>query len=167
MKHPRLATAVLLAAALAGAASAAPAAEEQGAPPIPAGGERAAEAVPGSDGPGPRHARHMGAPALPFLRGIELTEAQQDRVFAIMHAQAPQLREHDKAERKAHAALRDMMDAGRYDEAQASAQARALGQAIAARELLRVRAAAQVLALLTPEQKEALNRERGPRAPRR
>lgn len=176
MKRIRITAAALFAATLAGAASAAstgapaaPAAMAEQAAPAAADGEGSPDAGPGR--PGPRFGPHMAGPGLHFLRGIELSEAQQDRVFAIMHAQAPQLREQEKAERKAHEALRAMMDAGRYDEAKAAAQTRALGQAVATRELLRVRAAAQVMALLTPQQKEELARERGgergPRAPRR
>ena len=167
MSFIRIGAAALVAATLAGPLHAAPGFDEtMEAPPAPADSE-------GGPGPGPdfgpRH--HMGGPGLPFLRGIVLSEAQQDRLFAIMHAQAPQLREQDKAERKAIDALHAMMKAGQYDEARAAAQSKALGQAIAARELLRVRTAAQVMALLTPQQKEALAREpmreRGPDAPRR
>lgn len=153
MHFIRIGAAALVAATLAGPLHAAPGFDEtMAAPPAPAD----------SDGPGP---------GLPFLCGIALSEAQQDRLFAIMHAQAPQQREQDKAERKAMEALRAMMEAGQYDEARASAQSKALGQAIAARELLRVRTAARVMALLTPQQKEALarepEREHGPGAPRR
>ncbi|XYJ08705.1 Spy/CpxP family protein refolding chaperone [Telluria sp. B2] len=170
MHFIRIGAAALVAATLAGPLHAAPGFDEtMAAPPAPADSDGPG---PGPDfGPdtGPR--RHMGGPGLPFLRGIALSEAQQDRLFAIMHAQAPQQREQDKAERKAMEALRAMMEAGQYDEARASAQSKALGQAIAARELLRVRTAARVMALLTPQQKEALarepEREHGPGAPRR
>lgn len=105
----------------------------------------------GPGGHGPRHGR--GGPRLPQVEGVDLSEAQHDRLFAILHARAPQLREHDKQEDKARDALRAMADAGVYDEARAAAHAKALGQAIAARELLRVRTAAQVAALLTPAQR--------------
>lgn len=143
--------------------------------PVPADAPPpSAEAGGGSgfgSGPGPRPGHRMGGPGFPFLGGIALSEAQEDRLFAIMHAQAPQLREQEKAERKAAQALRAMKESGQYDEAQASAQARALGQAIAAQEVLRARTASQVMALLTPQQKEALQHERddegGPRGPRR
>lgn len=121
---------------------------------------------PGPRGPGPHRGPQMGGPGLPFLRGIALSEAQEDRLFAILHAQAPQLREQEKIERKALDALDAMRASGRVDDAQAAAQARALGQAIAAQELLRVRTAAQVMALLTPQQKEAIERGRAPRAAR-
>ena len=165
----RSAGAALLAASCAGGAWAAPglAAGPADAPPPPPAD---ADDGPGF-GPGPRPGHRMGGPGLPFLRGIELSEAQEDRLFAIRHAQAPQLREQEKAERKAAEALHAMKESGQYDEAKASAAARALGQAIAARELLRARTAGQVLALLTPQQKEALQRERdgerGPRGPGR
>ncbi|MEW6020607.1 MAG: Spy/CpxP family protein refolding chaperone [Pseudomonadota bacterium] len=164
----RTAAAAFAATAFASAALAAPAAD---APPP---GARAAADFdaggpdfergpgPGPHGPGPR----MGGPGLPFLHGIDLSEAQEDRLFAIMHAQAPRLREQEKAERKALEALDTMRESGRVDDAKAAAQARALGQAIAAQELLRVRTAAQVMALLTPQQKEAIERQRAPRAPR-
>ena len=108
----------------------------------------------------------MGGPGLPFLRGIELSEAQEDRLFAILHAGAPQLREQEKAERKALEALDAMRESGRVDDAKAAAQARALGQAVAAQELLHVRTAAQVMALLTPQQKATLERDPAPHAAR-
>jgi Spy/CpxP family protein refolding chaperone len=118
----------------------------------------------GPGGHGPRHG--LKGPGLPFLRGIDLSEAQEDRLFAILHAEVPQLREQDKIEDKAHEALRAMAESGDYNEAKAAAHTKALGQAIAARELLRVRTAGQVMALLTPEQRAQLKQERAPRAPR-
>jgi protein CpxP len=138
----RIGAAVLIAATVA----AAPAVYAEGMPP------------PGGHGP------HHGAqgPGLPFLRGIDLSEAQQDRLFAILHAEAPQLREQGKIEDKAHEALRAMLDAGDFNEARASNHTRALGQAIAARELLRVRTAGQVMALLTPEQRARIKPEQAP-----
>lgn len=98
---------------------------------------------------------HMAA-----LHGIKLTEAQQDKVFAIVYAQAPQRREHDKAIRKAHEALRELGRADKFDDAKAAALARDLGQAVAADALLRAHTEAQVLAVLTPEQREQLRQRR-------
>lgn len=160
----RTAAAVFAATAFASAALAAPAADAP-----PPGAPAAADFDPGPDfdrgpGPGPRGpGPRMGGPGLPFLHGIDLSEVQEDRLFAIMHAQAPQLREQEKAERKALEALDAMRESGRVDDAKAAAQAKALGQAIAAQELLRVRTAAQVMALLTQPQKEAMERQRAPR----
>src|SRR5690349_1754018 len=90
---PRIA-AILGVACLAGALHA-PAALAQSMPPDL---ERAG--THGGPGRGPGRGAH------PLLEGIELSEAQQDRLFAIMHEAAPKRREHDKAQRKAIAALR-------------------------------------------------------------
>jgi len=165
--NPLRLTAVIFIAATFGAAPAA-FANPQSAPPSgerldgPGGDmERGPDAGPGPGerrGPGGPPSRH--GPGLPFLRGIELSEAQQDRLFAILHAEAPQLREQDKREHKAHEALRAMFEAGEFDEARAAVHTKALGQAIAARELLRVRTAGQAMALLSPEQRAQLKRER-------
>lgn len=161
--------------AAAGVAATMPALAEP-APPAPGGheadiigGGRTPDAGPGPGerhGPGGHPSRPgSGVPGLPFLRGLNLSEAQQDRLFAILHAEAPQLREQDKIEDKAHAALRAMADTGEVDEPRASQYAAALGQAVAARALLRLRTASQVMALLTPEQRARIRRD-DPRAPR-
>lgn len=99
-------------------------------------------------------------------RGMLLDEAQQDKVFAIVHAQEPQMREQAKAARHAHAALHAMAATGQFDEAKASALAQALGKAEASLALLRARTDAQVNALLTPEQRRQ-NAEHGPRGEQR
>lgn len=143
-------------------------------------------AAPGADNPGvdergpgdgPRHhgfgLSGPGAPGpetpafLPFvpplpghLRHLDLSEAQQDKLFAIMHAAAPQQRAQMKAERKAHEALRALGGSPQFDEAKANAAARDLGQAIAAGALLRARIESQVLAVLSPEQREQMGRRR-------
>ncbi len=122
---------------------------------------------PGGPEDGPGGGRFgMSGPGMPFgnLHGLALSEAQQDKLFAIMHAQAPQRREQEKALRKAGDGLRELGRAERFDEATAAALSRDLGQAVAAEALLRARTEAQVLAVLTPEQRARLrqHRERGP-----
>lgn len=99
----------------------------------------------------------------PF-RGLQLSEAQQDKLFAIEHAAEPQRRQLDKAVRRAHESLRDLRDASQFDEARAGAASREFGQAIAARELLEARVHAQAMAVLTPEQREQ-QRQRRPQRP--
>ena len=164
--HPFRLSAIVLIAAAFGAAPSAFAG--------PLSGPPSGEQLQGPDGnpdagPGPGERRGPGGypsrhgHSLPFLRGIELSEAQQDRLFAILHAEAPLLREQDKREHKAHEALRAMFEAGDFDEARAALHTKALGQAIAARELLRVRTAGQAMALLTPEQRAQLKQEAGQR----
>jgi periplasmic protein CpxP/Spy len=127
------------------------------------------ERGPGGHGPGGfgfgGHGPGAPGPDMPFdhmarLHGLKLSEAQEDKLFAIMHAQAPQRREHDKAIRKAHEALRDLGRADKFDDAKADAAARDLGQAVAADALQQARTEAQVRAVLTPEQREQLRQRR-------
>jgi protein CpxP len=112
--------------------------------------------------PPPEHMMrgHGGGPM--SLRGVVLDEAQQDKVFAIVHAQEPQMREQEKAARHAHEALRAMVTSGQFDEAKASALAQAGAKAMAATALQRARTDAQINALLTPEQRRQAN-DHGPR----
>ena len=116
--------------------------------------------------PGGPESFGRGPGVAPFLRGLDLSEAQQDRVFAILHEQAPKRRELEKAERKAHDALHAMSDSAQLDGAAARTQAQALGQAIAFQELLHLRTEAQLMAVLTPEQRAELREEPDGRPPR-
>ena len=104
--------------------------------------------------PGP-----FGTP--PFLRGLGLSDAQNDRVFTILHAQAPKRRALDIAERKADEALHDLAREPALDQARAATAAQALGQAIADQELLRLQTRALLKAVLTPEQRAQLDAPRG------
>ncbi len=113
---------------------------------------------PGLEGHGPRGVGHE------LLGRLQLSEAQQDKLFAIEHAAAPQRRQQEKAVRHAHEALRDARETAQFDDARAGAAARDLGQAVAAEALLEARVHAQVLAVLTPEQREQL-RQRRPQPP--
>ena len=97
-----------------------------------------------------------GGPGLPFLHGVELTEAQQDKVFAITYAAEPAMREQGKAARTAHEALRALASGTQFDDKKASALAQTIGQVAAAAALQQARIEAQVLALLTPEQRKQL-----------
>jgi Spy/CpxP family protein refolding chaperone len=147
-------TSLSAAAALLAACLAATPAFAAGEPPMEADHDRG----PGGHGPG------GPGPDMPFgrmpLHGLKLSDAQQDKLFAIMHAQAPERREHEKAIRKAHEALRELGRADKFDDAKAGALSRDLGQAVAAEALLRARTEAQALAVLTPEQREQLRQRR-------
>jgi Spy/CpxP family protein refolding chaperone len=162
------AAALLFAASFAAFLAPACAAGVDGGPGVPEGGPQgfggSGRGAPGPDAPFDHRAMGptgpLGAPG--HLRRLDLSEAQQDKLFAITHAAAPQRREQEKAERKAREALRALSGAPRFDEAKASAAARDLGQAVAAGALLRARTEAQMLAVLSPEQRERL-REEDPR----
>ncbi len=111
----------------------------------------------GDRGPGPgfHGGPHMGMGGRPpFVHGIELSEAQDDKVFAILHAQEPYLREQGKAAAKAHEALRALGRAEQYDDAKAAALAKDAATAMANIVLQHVRTEQKLLAVLTPEQRK-------------
>lgn len=115
---------------------------------------------PERDGPGHGHGRP------PFFRGIELSDAQEDKVFAILHAEAPYLREQSRAAAKAHEALRDMARSDKYDDAKAAALAQAEATAEAYIALQHVRTQQKLLAVLTPEQRKQQAETKPGRPPR-
>jgi Spy/CpxP family protein refolding chaperone len=164
-----------IAAALLAACCATAYAAGQAGPPRQDGGPPAEQGPgggPGMDGPmghgpdggpprGPGGPRGHGVGhGLGHLGGLRLSEAQQDKLFAIEHAAAPQRRQQEKALRRAHEALRALRDAAQFDEGRTAAASRELGQAIAAEALLEARLHAQVMAVLTPEQREQLRKRR-------
>lgn len=119
---------------------------------------------PGHDGPehGPGGGFHGGMPFAgpgmggrpPFAHGVELSDAQEDKVFAILHAEQPYLREQGKAAAKAHEALRALGRAEQYDDAKAAALAKEAATAMANIALQHVRTEQKLLAVLTPEQRK-------------
>lgn len=89
-----------------------------------------------------------------FLRGLGLTEAQQDSVFNLMHGQAPQMREQMKALRKAREALHAAARSDTFDEARATALAGDIARITSTIEVMHARMESAVWKLLTPEQRE-------------
>jgi Spy/CpxP family protein refolding chaperone len=107
------------------------------------------------------------------LRDLKLSEDQQDKVFAIMHAAAPAVRDQSKAVRKARDALRELSQSPQFSVDAATTLAQTQGKAESQLALLRTRMEHDVYAVLTPEQRtqmtdrrhnmEAHRDERGPR----
>ena len=124
-------------------------------------GAAAYQGEPGGH-PGCGHFAGRGGPGmggemmLPHLRGLNLSEAQRDKIFEIMHAQAPLMREKAKAVRKAEDDLRALAAADDYSDAKARALADAAAKAISEMSLARARAERQVFEALTPEQRKQL-----------
>jgi protein CpxP len=119
--------------------------------------------------PGPRFGGFprggWGSP-LPFLAGLHLTEEQEDKVFAIVHAAAPALREQEKALRKAREALRDLNQSSQYDESRVKGLADTAAKADSQLIVLHARTEHEILALLTPEQLKQLQEHRHQHGPR-
>ena len=160
MKHLSIAVSLLLLSACSMPLLAL--AQQESAPDGPP--PRAMPGPPPGFGHGPGHVPIPGAQGLPpFLHGIELSEAQQDKVFAATYAQAPLLREQEKIAFKAHEQLRELAGSSAYDDAKASALASTAAQAMAQISLLHARLEQQLLAVLTPEQRKQAQQRRDSR----
>ena len=92
----------------------------------------------------------------PMLRGLSLTEAQRDKVFAILHAQAPLLREKYKVARGAQEALLALTTSMQYDQARARSLADAGARALGELSVLRANAEHEIYLALTDAQREQL-----------
>ena len=92
----------------------------------------------------------------PYLRQLDLSEAQRDRVFEIMHGQAPALREKVKAARNAEESLRQLVLSTEYTEPKARALSDSAARATADLSLARAKAERLIYELLTAEQRSQL-----------
>ena len=95
-----------------------------------------------------------------FLRGLDLSEQQRDRIAEIMHRQAPALRESAKAVGKARQELGSLAMSGQYEEARARALSEGLASATAGLALERARAAQAVWQVLSEEQRRQVEARR-------
>jgi len=145
----------------------------------------ALQAEPLLDGPGgpdnqkPGHCeRHHGGyksgahgaklmPGIPpYLRGVDLTEAQRDKLFNLMYAQLPTMREQGKLRHKTMQELRALSNAESFDDAKAQQLAAQLATLEKDMVLARARNDAKVFAILTPEQRQQVQDARKAREER-
>lgn len=120
-------------------------------------GHRGGEHMFGRRGPG--HGRDGG-----FLRGLDLSDQQRDRIFEIRHAAAPKMREQAKVLRDTRGEFAKLALSASYDEAKVKALADRNAQAISEMAQLRARSLNEIYKVLTPEQ-QAKVQERLARAP--
>lgn len=107
------------------------------------------------EGPGAMHEPMLPQPS--FLRGVELTEAQRDKLFMIVHEQMPEVRKKNRAIRVAQDKLQALAQSSQYDEASARALAETAAKEMKELALLRARADQTVYALLTPAQRKQVD----------
>jgi protein CpxP len=98
----------------------------------------------------------MMMPGAGMLRDLDLSEAQRDRVFSILHAQAPQLRNQMREARQARQALQQLALAGELDEAKLQEAAQRASRAGADLAVLRTRTQNALYKELTAEQQSRL-----------
>ena len=92
----------------------------------------------------------------PYLHSLNLSEAQRDKVFEIMHGQAPAMRDKGKAVRNAEEALRGLARSPDYSEAKARELSDGAAKAMAEMALAHLKVERQVYEIMTPEQRKQL-----------
>jgi protein CpxP len=96
----------------------------------------------------------------PHLRGLDLSDAQRDRVFDLLHAQAPTMRDQAKAIHKSQSELHQLSLSNEYSETKAKALAESSAQSIARMAQLRASVDYRIYQILTPEQRQSLSEQK-------
>ena len=94
------------------------------------------------------------------LRGLDLSEAQRDQVFKIMHESRPAAYEQMKQLRNVRQEMGKLVGAERFDATRARQLADAQGKAMSELALLRVQTMRRVREVLTPEQRQKMDQMR-------
>jgi len=94
--------------------------------------------------------------AMRWLRKLDLTEAQRDRIFQIFHDEAPATRGQMKRVHRAREALRQAALSPGFDPAQARSLADAVAKALSEMALMRAETLSRVAAVLSAQQREKL-----------
>ena len=105
-------------------------------------------------GHGFKHRANWGEPGVPHhFKALNLTQDQQDKIFAIAHEQAPIKYAQHKQHRETLEALRTLAQADKFDEAKAQQLADQLGKLEKEKVLNRLKTEAKISAVLTPDQR--------------
>ncbi len=112
----------------------------------------------------PGQMMHGGGMAMRGLHRLNLSDAQDDKIFEIMHAQAPKMREQMKSLRKSEDELRALKAAPDFSETKAKQLVDRIAAQRADMEMARLQTERQIMGLLTPEQQKQLAdmKQRGP-----
>ncbi len=133
----------------------------------PFGGDQGTGAAQGG-GPGMR--RGPGGPGafgLPGLGQLDLSDAQREQIRSIHESHRDEARQIGERTREAQRALDLATESGTVDEGDLRAKATVLGAAISEGAILRAKVNAEILNVLTAEQKEKLNEFRAKMQERR
>lgn len=99
-----------------------------------------------------QHGMHDGKP--PYLRGLDLTSAQEDHLFSLNYAQVPTMRDLHKQHQQLMDELRTTAQADKFDDTKAQQIADKAAKLEREQVLARARHDSKVFALLTPEQRK-------------
>lgn len=92
----------------------------------------------------------------PHLAGLDLTDVQQDKIFALMYPLMPQMREHGKQHHQLVEALHKLSNAEVFDEVKAKQIAEKLAMLEKDAMFKRAQIDSQIFVLLTAEQRKQL-----------
>lgn len=101
-----------------------------------------------------------------FLKGLDLTEAQEDKIFEIQHALAPAKREYHKAIRKLREQQRELVRSTHYDSGKMKKLVEQEAKLTADHRLKMAEAKHKLYQLLTEEQRKQVT-EREAQRPQR
>ena len=101
----------------------------------------------------------MGLP--PYLAGLGLNEAQQNKIFYLLHTEAPVMRNHLKQQYKLRKDIDALITAPGFDERKARQLASELARVQADAIFLQAGTESRIRALLTPAQLSRLDENRG------
>jgi Spy/CpxP family protein refolding chaperone len=101
-----------------------------------------------------------------FLRGLDLTDQQRDRIFEIRHAAAPKMREQAKLLRETRGEFAKLALSNDYDETKVRALADRNAQAMSEMAQLRARSLNEIYKVLTPEQQAKVQERQSRRTAR-
>lgn len=91
-----------------------------------------------------------------MLHHLDLSEAQRDKIFTLMHDQAPKMHELMKAGRQAHRDLAAASEGSSFDEAKAKSASDTLARSHAEMGLMQAKMHYQLMQILTPEQRKSM-----------
>jgi periplasmic protein CpxP/Spy len=97
--------------------------------------------------------------SLPFLAGIDLSEAQQNVLFKLMHDKAPAIFENEKIVRKTMQEIHQLAMSEHFDAAKVRSLADSHGKALAELTFLHTAVQAQVWAVLSEEQRRCVSKQ--------
>lgn len=90
----------------------------------------------------------------PFLRDLDLTDSQQDKIFVLLHNQEPRMHEQHKAVRKATEELNRLAASDHYKPSELQTLANKLARELADTFVQHAVMKIKILALLTAEQRK-------------
>jgi periplasmic protein CpxP/Spy len=112
----------------------------------------ASHAEPGFQRQG--HHQGFGKHRGDFTRGLNLTDAQRDKIFELRHAAEPALRAKSKEVRAARRDVRQVAMTEKFDESRALAVSNQAARVQAEYSVMRLRLSNQIYNVLTPEQRK-------------